>query len=150
MRTTILTQLILLALISLVATALPAVAAQDQLPPASWQAEGPHTHAENVLSGLVQGNKDKSFKLLFSKGRYPQQTLEKIQFDYYQTVKKQGNPMGYEKVFEQRAGTSTTRIKYILLFKTQPMMFDLYYYNTGKDWLLKSFTVSRDIKKIFD
>lgn len=150
MRITMITQLILLALVTFVGSSPPVIAAQDHLPPATWQAEGPHNHAENVLSGLVGGDKEKAFTLLFSKGRYPQQTLEKIQFDYYQTVKKQGNPIGYEKVFEQRAGTSTTRLKYILLFKTQPMMFDLYYYNIGKDWNLKSFTISRDIKKIFD
>lgn len=99
---------------------------------------------------MVNGETEKAFKLLFSKGRYPQQTLEKLQFDYYQTVKKQGKPMGYEKLYEQRAGTNLIRTKYVLLFKTQPMMFDLYYYNTGKDWLLKSFTISRDIKKIFE
>ncbi len=149
MRTAI-TTLALLTFITLIAPTLPAFAAQGQLPPANWQAEGPHTHAEAVLSKLVQGDKEKGFKLLFSKGSYPQRTLEKLQFDYFQLVKKQGDPHGYEKVFEQRAGTSIIRLKYILLFKTQPQMFDLYYYNTGKSWLLKTFTISRDVKKIFE
>jgi hypothetical protein len=58
--------------------------------------------------------------------------------------------MGYEKVLEQKAGSSVVRCKYVLLFKTQPMMFDLYYYNPDKEWLLKTFTISRDIKKVFD
>lgn len=128
----------------------PAAAlSQNALPPTSWQQEGPHTHAETVLDGLVKGDHEAAFKLLFSRGRYPKNTLEKIQFDYYQLIKQQGNPAAYEKVFEQKAGASVIRLKYILLFKSQPMMFDLFYYDTGEGWLLKSFTLSRDIKKIF-
>ncbi len=140
----------LLTLIALISLNIGVYAAQDQLPPANWQVNGPQTHAENILSELIQGNTEKAFKLFFSKGRYSQQTLEKLQFDYYQTVKKQGEPVAYEKIFEQRIGTSLVRIKYVLLFKTVPMMFDLYYYDTGKDWALKSFTISRDIKKVFE
>lgn len=124
-------------------------AAQNALPPADWEQEGPHTHAETVLEGMVKGDHDEAFKLFFSRGRYPKNTLEKIRFDYYQLIKQQGRPTAFEKVFEQRAGTAAVRLKYILLFKSQPMMFDLYYYDTGKGWLLKSFTLSRDIKKIF-
>ena len=76
--------------------------------------------------------------------------LEKVQFDYYQILKKQGKPYAYEKIIEHKVGTALVRIKYVLLFKTLPMMFDLYYYNTEKGWMLKTFTVSRDIKKIFE
>ena len=146
MRTAILS----LTILASFALACPALAIQDSMPPASWQKEGPEAHAEKVMNGLVNGGHEKAFKLLFSRGRYPQATLEKIQFDYYQMVKKQGNPAAYEKIFEQKAGSSIVRLKYILLFKSQPMMFDLYYYSTGKDWLLKTFTISRDIKKIFE
>ena len=125
-------------------------AAQDTMPPAGWQQAGPQGHADSVLKELVQGNHEKAFKLLFSRGKYPQTLLEKIQFDYYQVLKQQGKPYAYEKVLEYKAGTALVRLKYILLFKNLPMMFDLYYYNTGKGWMLKTFTVSRNIKKIFD
>jgi hypothetical protein len=128
---------------------LPAVG-QTQLPPAGWQQDTPQIIVEGALGDMVRGDHDKGFKALFGRGRYPQATLEKIQFEYYQVVKQQGNPMGYEKVLEQKAGSSVVRCKYVLLFKTQPMMFDLYYYNPDKEWLLKTFTISRDIKKVFD
>lgn len=142
--------LTLLVLTAALFTATPAIAAQSQLPPSTWQAEGPHHHAESVFGKFIQGDKEGAFKLLFSRGNYPQQTLEKLQFDYLQLVKKQGDPHGYEMVFEQKAGSSVIRLKYILLFKTRPQMFDLYYYNSGEGWLLKTFTISRDIKKVFE
>lgn len=118
--------------------------------PESWSQDGPQAHAESVLNDLVAGNAKEGFALLFARGRYPKTTLEKLQFDYFQLVKQQGPPTSYEKVYEQKAGTAIVRLKYVLLFRTQPMMFDLYYYNTGKDWLLKTFTLSRDMKKIFE
>lgn len=130
--------------------AAPAHAIQDSMPPAGWQTDGPQNHAEQVFDLLLKGDNEQAFKLFFSKGRYPKNTLEKIQFDYYQLVKQQGPPATYEKIFEHRAGNAMIRIKYVLLFKTQPMMFDLYYYNMGKGWLLKSFTLSKDIKKVFE
>lgn len=141
---------ILFGMLAAFVIAVPAQAAQGDLPPSTWQAEGPQHHAESVFKKFIQGDKEGGFKLLFSRGKYPQQTLEKLQFDYFQLVKKQGDPHGYEKVVEQRAGTTLIRIKYILLFKTQPQMYDLYYYNTGKTWALKTFTISRDVKKVFD
>lgn len=133
----------------LIALAQP-VAAQLKTLPSGWQEDGPEQHAETVLDGLVRGDNDEAFDLFFSKGRYPKNTLEKIRFDYFQVVKQQGQPSAWEKIFEQRAGTSIRRLKYVLLFKSTTYMFDLYYYNTGKDWLLKSFTLSKDIKKVFD
>ncbi len=30
------------------------------------------------------------------------------------------------------------------------MMFDLYYYSVDKGWLLKTYTISTDIKKVFE
>jgi len=127
----------------------PSSAAQRTLPPANWQEDGPHTHAEHFLNLLVRGDTEAAFKRFFSKGRYPKNTLEKLQFDYYQLIKQQGLPQGFEKIFEQRAGAALVRLKYVLLFRSQPMMFDLYYYRVEKGWLLKSFTLSKDIKKIF-
>lgn len=140
----------IVAILAICALACPALGVQDSLPPASWQKDSPQHHAETALAELVRGEKEKGFKRLFSKGSYPQRTLEKLQFDYYQTVKKQGDPVGYEKVVEHRVGNSVLRLKYVLLFNSSPMMFDLYYYNSGKDWLLKTFTISQEIKKIFD
>lgn len=128
---------------------LAALPAQAQTPK-SWAQDGPQAHAESVMISLIAGNAQEGFDTLFSRGRYAKNTLEKIQFDYFQMVKQQGPPSSYEKILEQKAGTSIIRMKYVLLFKTQPMMFDLYYYNTGKEWALKSFTLSRDIKKVFE
>ncbi len=136
--------------LALILFASPAFSAQDTIPPTGWQQAGPQSHAESVLNGLTQGNQDKAFKTLFSRGKYSQTMLEKVQFDYYQILKKQGKPYAYEKIIEHKVGTALVRIKYVLLFKTLPMMFDLYYYNTEKGWMLKTFTVSRDIKKIFE
>ena len=133
----------------LLAFAQPAAAQLGSLP-SGWQEDGPQQHAEAVLDGLVRGDNERAFELFFSKGRYPKNTLEKIRFDYFQVVKQQGEPSGFEKIFEHRAGTSIRRLKYVLLFRTTIYMFDLYYYNTGKDWQLKSFTLSKDIKKVFE
>lgn len=142
MRTIISTLFCLCLLLS----ALPASAQA----PESWTPDGPRMHAESALNALVTGNAKEGFSILFSKGRYPASTLEKIQFDYFQLVKKQGPPSSWERIFEQKAGSSIVRMKYVLLFKTQPMIFDLYYYNMGKTWVLKTFTLSRDIKKVFE
>ncbi len=128
---------------------LAALPAQAQAPK-TWTPDGPQVHAESVMTSLVSGNAQEGFNTLFSRGRYAKNTLEKIQFDYFQMVKQQGPPTSYEKILEHKAGSAIVRMKYILLFKAQPMIFDLYYYNTGKEWMLKSFTLSRDIKKVFE
>lgn len=132
--------------LTLLLSALPARAAQAD---ESWQTDTPRSHAESVMAALLGGDAKKGFAILFSKGRYPQNTLEKIQFDYFQQVNQQGPPIAYELILNRKAGESLVRLKYILLFKTMPYLFDLYYYHTTNGWTLKTFTMSRDIKQMF-
>jgi len=130
----------------LILAALPARAAQGD---ESWQTDTPRSHAESVMADLMAGDAKKGFATLFSKGRYPQNTLEKIQFDYFQQVNQQGPPLAYELILDRKAGESLVRLKYILHFKAMPYLFDLYYYHTAKGWTLKTFSMSRDIKQMF-
>ncbi|WP_419786588.1 hypothetical protein [Pseudodesulfovibrio sp.] len=131
--------------LALLMSALPAKA-QDG---GAWQAETPRFHGESVMTALMEGDAQRGFKILFSKGHYSQSSMEKVQFDYFQLVKQQGPPLGYELILARRAGRSLMRLQYVVLFKTVPYLFDLYYYHATDGWALKSFTVSRDIKQIF-
>ncbi len=133
------------------AVAAPMVHAQQEImPPAGWQKTGPQAHAEAVFNAMIQGDTEQAFKVLFSGGRYSKDKLEKLQFEFFRVMKKQGTPYAYEKVIEQKAGTAIIRLRYVLLFKSVPMMFDLYYYSIDKGWLLKTYTISTDIKKVFE
>jgi len=134
--------------LTLILFASPAFAAQDTLPPASWQQAGPQAHAERALDLLLQGKLDEAFKSMMGSG-YSKDKLEKLKFDIYRIFQKNGKPYRYEKILEQKAGTALTRIRYVLLFKKLPLMFDFYYYNSKKGWLLKTYTISTDMKKIF-
>ncbi|WP_319468980.1 hypothetical protein [uncultured Pseudodesulfovibrio sp.] len=125
-------------------------ALQDTLPPAGWEKAGPQAHAEAVFNAMVQGDTKNAFKTLFSTGRYSKDKLEKLQFEFFRVVKKQGKPYAYEKILEHRAGTAIIHLRYVLLFRSMPMMFDLYYYSVEKGWLLKTYTISTDIKKVFE
>jgi hypothetical protein len=126
----------------------PAFAAQDSLPPTGWQQDGPTAHAEMALDLMIQGKLDEAFKSLLGKG-YSKDKLEKLKFDLYRIFKKNGKPYSYEKILEQKAGSALSRVRYVLLFKKIPMMFDFYYYNSEKGWVLKTYTISTDMKKIF-
>lgn len=135
--------------LTLVLASSPALAAQDTQPPSSWQQAGltPEVHAERFLDPMVQGELDSAFKSLL--GNSKSDSLDKLKFEIFRNYKKNGKPLGYEKVMEQPMGKSLVRLRYILLFNNRPMMFDIFYYNPGKGWRLRTFTYSTDTKKIF-
>lgn len=125
----------------------PAVA-QNAIPPSSWQKVSPQSHAENALKTMVQGNIDGAFKALFGKGHTKEQ-LDKLKFEFYRIFKKNGNPHGYEKLIDRKAGNSILLLRYVLLFKNQPIMLDFYYYKRPTGWALRTFHFSKNIKEIF-
>lgn len=141
------TFIIAFSLLALVMLASPVLAAQDIMPPASWQATGPQAHAEQFLNLMIQGKLDDAFKALL--GKTNSDKLDKLKFEIYRTYKKSGKPYSFEKILDQKAGTALMRMRYILLFKSLPMMFDFYYYNAGDDWRLRTFSYSVDVKKVF-
>ena len=119
--------------------------AQDA--PSSWQQEGPGVHAQQIVDLMVQGKPDKAFKVL--SGNKQSNTLEKLKFEIYRLYKSNGNPTGAEKLLEQTAGNTLIRLRYVLLFARQPLLLDLYYYNAGKGWRIKTYSFSTDVKKAF-
>ena len=125
-----------------------AFGAQDTMPPSSWKQTGPQAHIERGLDLMVQGNIDAAFKTLFGKS-HTKETLDKLKFELYSLTKKNGKPFAYEKLIEQKAGSSVIRYRYILLFQKQPTMFDFYYYKSKNGWLLKNISFTKDVKKIF-
>lgn len=141
---TVLSALIILTMVLLAAPA----AAQNSLPPASWKKESPQAHIERSFDLMVRGDFDGAFKALFGKG-HTKDVLEKLKFDIYRLAKKNGNPYAYEQLIHQKAGNAAERYRYLLLFDTQPVMFDFYYYKTKKGWALRGVHYSLDIKKIF-
>lgn len=135
--------------LALILFALPTLAAQDSLPPSGWQkADTPETRIEKGLSLIVQGDMDDAFKTLFGKG-HNKEVLDKLKFELYSLTKKNGNAFGYEKLIQQKAGTSALRYRYLLMFDKQPVLFDFYYYKGKKGWFLKNISYSKDIKKVF-
>lgn len=129
--------------------ALPALSAQDTLPPSGWQkADTPEVRIEKGLSLIVQGDMEDAFKTLFGKG-HTKEVLDKLKFELYTLTKKYGNAFGYEKLIQQKAGTSALRYRYLLMYDKQPVLFDFYYYKGKKGWFLKNISYSKDIKKVF-
>ena len=133
-----------LIVLALLLTCTPALA-QDA--PSSWQQDGPGTHARQIVDLMVQGNPDQAFKLL--SGNKQSNTLEKLKFEIYRLYKSNGNPTAAEKILEQTAGTALVRLRYVLLFAKQPVLLDMYYYNSGKGWRLKTYSFSTNVKKAF-
>ncbi|BCS89406.1 hypothetical protein [Pseudodesulfovibrio sediminis] len=135
----------------LILAASPAPAAQGLQPPSGWQQanSGPAGQAEQFLDLMVKGQLDEAFKSLL--GKNPGDSLDKLKFEVFSMYKKNGKPVGYDKVMEQNAGKSLLKLRYILLFKSKPVMFDFYYYNpTGQGWKLRTFSYQgKDVKKIF-
>lgn len=123
--------------------------AQDAMPPADWQQSSPEIRIAEGLTLMTQGDMDGAFKTLFGKG-HNKEVLDKLKFELYSLTKKGGNPYAFEKVLEQKAGSSTLRYRYLLLFEAQPVMFDFYYFKSPKGWSLKNISYSKDIKKIFE
>ncbi len=140
--------LLILVTLAIGAFGSPAHAAQDSLPPASWEKDGPQTRIERGLDFMIKGDFDNGFKTLFGKG-HTKEVLEKLKFEIYRLAKKSGNPYAYERIIQQKAGESVLRLRYLLLFDAQPVMFDFYYYKRKKGWALRSIHYSLDIKKIF-
>lgn len=134
--------------LALILLAVPAFAAPDTAPPASWKQSSPHTQVERGLNLMVQGNLDQAFKVLFGKAN-AKDTLDKLKFEIYSLTKKSGNPYAYEKLLEQRAGTSMLRYRYLLMYNRQPVVFDFYYYKNKKGWFLRNISYTKDVKKIF-
>lgn len=116
--------------------------------PSGWTESGPEAHAQRFLDLMVKGKLDDAFKAFL--GNQKSDSLDKLKFEIYRTYQKSGKPYGYEKVLEQEAGKSTLRLRYILMFEKVPMMFDIYYYNPGTKWRLRTFTYSTNIKRIFE
>ena len=144
MRTTV----VIATCLSLILMASAATAAQEIQPPSGWKQEGPEAHAEQFLDLMVAGKLDDAFKELLGNSRT--ESMDKLKFEIYSEYKKNGKPVGYEQVLKQYAGKSVLRLRYVLLFKNMPKMFDIYYYNPeGQGWKLRTFSYVQDIKKIF-
>jgi len=135
--------------LTLFLVAAPVIAAEQVQPPNGWKqaSVGPAAHAEKFLDLMVAGQLDDAFKALLGKSK--SDSLDKLKFEIYRTYQKSGKPNGYERVLTQKAGKSLLKLRYVLRFKNLPMMFDIYYYNPGNAWRLRTFTYSTDVKKIF-
>lgn len=136
------------AVLAFLVLVLPASAAQDSLPPNNWQKVGPKEHAEKSLKHMLKGDIDGAFKVLFGKNHTKEQ-MEKLKFEFYRVFKKNGKPRGYESILKQKAGSSLLRYRYLLLFKSQPVMLEYYYYKRPEGWALKTFHFSVKVKEIF-
>lgn len=136
------------AILATILIAAPSMAAQGIPSTSTWKAEGPQAHIERGLSLMVNGEFESAFKVLFGKG-HTKDVLEKLKFEVYRLAKKSGNPYGYERLLQQKAGKTLIRMRYILLFDAQPMMFEFIYYKRKKGWSLKNVHYSLDVRKIF-
>ncbi|XXJ18422.1 hypothetical protein ACR42D_02460 [Desulfovibrio caledoniensis] len=114
-----------------------------------WKQQGPEYHAEKFLDLMVKGRVEDAFKALM--GKEKTDTVIELKQELERECEKSGNPLGYEKVFKQRVGSSLIRLRYLLLFPKMPKTFDIYYYNPdGQGWNLRTFTYGRDIKSAFN
>lgn len=138
-------QMTTLTLVVLLYTVAPCAA--DKTPDSQWRQETPQAHIERGLTLMVEGNFDGGFKALFGK-HHRKDSLEKLKFEIYRLAKKSGNPRGYERILQQKAGTSVIRYRYLLLFPAKPIVFNFYFYKKDR-WLLQHINYSLDIRKAF-
>ena len=134
--------------LSLLMLAPAPAAAADIQPPSGWREEGPETHAELFLDLMVEGRLDDAFKQLL--GTSQAGNVDKLKFELYSEYKTNGKPLGYEQILKEYAGKTVLKLRYILLFKNMPKIFDIYYYNPdGQGWKLRTFSYKKDIKDIY-
>ena len=56
-----------------------------------------------------------------------------------------GAPMGYEFIDEKKVGSSIVRLRYLLKFEGQPVIWQLYYYRADEMWDLNSVDLEEDL-----
>ena len=102
-------------------------------------AKEPKEFVEEFFAQTMAGRISEAYDGLFSGSNIPEMKPQAVEMVKRQTASGlpiYGSILGYEKIREEKFGTSVVRLVYILKSEQAPTIWEFYFYKPTSDWVL--------------
>ncbi len=136
----------MVSLILIVGTALPAATAEDEVVVAS-----PREHATRFFEAALGEDWQEAPALLLKGSGIlagSPEAGEKVKAGLAALHAKLGAPVGYELIEEQEVGASMVRLLFFLKYEAKPVVWELFYYRATDNWSLINISNPGDFRVV--
>lgn len=103
--------------------------------------ESPITKVSAFLTMVQEGKISEAYDQLFIGSSIPvskPQAVEMLKMQTSSGLPLYGNIIGFEKIREEKFGTSIVRLVYVLKSEKSPTTWEFYFYKPKSDWFLSN------------
>ena len=103
--------------------------------------QGPKETVESFFHMIQKGRIGEAYDMLFKGSRIPASKPQAVQLLKTQTASGlplYGKILGFERIRDEKIGTSVIRLVYLLKSELAPTVWEFYFYKTKSNWFLAS------------